>query len=98
MDYATVLQIAVAIAMLCVLLVALWPKLSCELSDSEQKNFPRSRRSVSAHVRVEPGRYAGSLRHTYQRLFGRKSYPETASERPIDPAQPEDGPADDMAA
>jgi hypothetical protein len=94
MDYAAVLQIAVAIAMLCVLLVALWPKLSCQLSDSEHENLPSSRPSVSANMRAESGRYAERVRHTYQRLFSQESSPARASGGTIEPTEQEEGPTD----
>jgi len=45
MDSATVLQVGLAIVMLCLLVAALWPKLSCELSDSEQENLSNSGRT-----------------------------------------------------
>lgn len=98
MDYATVVQIAVAIAMLCVLLVALWPKLSRQLSDSEPENLPSSKPSVSTRGRAEPGRYAERVRHTYQRLFGHESYPEKASQGPVEPTGREKGPSNGSKA
>jgi len=90
MDSATVLQVGVAIAMLCLLVAALWPKLSCELSDSEQESLSNSAgRSSPSNESIGSdlaGRYGERARQLLRRASRSEKSGRNADQNPDDSA------------
>jgi hypothetical protein len=74
--------------MLFLLVAALWPKLSCELSDNEQDRSSLRRRFYLWNRRRThaPGYYGGRVRESYDRFLERWS----KNGRDTDPPSPED--------
>ena len=79
------LQICLALAMLVVLIAALWPKLACGCSEGERpgptRKFPPAD-PVGSTIAIRHGhrvRYSESVRQSYERFVPRLAkFPETS--------------------
>ncbi len=73
MDSPTLVQVTLAVAMLVLLVGALWPKLACRASVGDQTFRTRHSKIPGQQITFQPGthsRHALRVRESYDRMFG----------------------------